>query len=118
MKPSPLASVESCAPQAESHPRALSTRPPTQLRSAPRVNTLATGGRAMAVALPRLVDQARADGHTIEHGIPCGARLDQTNTEAEHSVQIFIQWNPDEPRSFQAQRQAWGAVPDTSRLFL
>ena len=54
-------------------------------------------GRAMAVALTRLVDQARADAYDIEHHSLYGAGLHLTITEAEHGVQITIQWDPDEP---------------------
>lgn len=56
-------------------------------------------GRAMAVALTRLVDQARADGHIIEHENLYGASLHLTITEAEHGVQITLRWNPEDPRS-------------------
>lgn len=54
-------------------------------------------GRAMAVALTRLVDQARADGYFIEHDNLFGASLHLTITEVAHGVQITIQWDPDEP---------------------
>lgn len=63
-------------------------------------------GRAMAVALTRLVDQARADGHDIEHDNLYGARLDLTITEAEHGVQITLLWDPDEPALLREQGPA------------
>ncbi|MEO8220934.1 MAG: hypothetical protein ABI563_09135 [Specibacter sp.] len=53
-------------------------------------------GRAMAVALTRLVDQARADGHDIESDQLYGAELHLTIAEAEHGVQITLRWSPDE----------------------
>lgn len=60
-------------------------------------------GRAMAVALTRLVDQARAEGHDIEHDNLYGADLQLRIVEAEHGVLITIQWDPDELALLRAQ---------------
>lgn len=54
-------------------------------------------GRAMAVALTRLVDQARADGRDIEHENLYGVDLRLRIAEAEHGVQITLLWGPGEP---------------------
>ncbi|POH57266.1 hypothetical protein [Arthrobacter glacialis] len=53
-------------------------------------------GRAMAVALTRVVAQGRADGHYIEHDNLYGADLHLTIAEAAHGVQITLCWSPDE----------------------
>lgn len=53
-------------------------------------------GRAMAVAVTRVVAQSRADGHDLEHDNLYGADLHLRITEADHGVQITLRWNPDE----------------------
>lgn len=53
-------------------------------------------GRAMAVALSRLLDQARMDGHDIERNNLFGADLHLTIAEAEDGVQITLRWRLEE----------------------
>ncbi|AIY00519.1 hypothetical protein ART_0920 [Arthrobacter sp. PAMC 25486] len=53
-------------------------------------------GRAMAMALTRVVAQARADGHDIEHDNLYGTDLHLTITEADPGVQVTLRWSPDE----------------------
>lgn len=51
-------------------------------------------GRAMAVALTRVVAQARSDGHDIESDNLYGAELHLTITECDQGVNITLSWNP------------------------
>lgn len=59
-------------------------------------------GRAMAVALTRVVAQARADGHNIEHDNLYGADLHLTITDADEGVHITLRWSPDASETQQA----------------
>lgn len=59
-------------------------------------------GRAMAVAMTRLVEQARPNDPTNKHEYLYGSRLDLIITEAERGVEITLQWDADEPAPLQS----------------